>query len=220
VNICNQVPGTGETLNFLLADGQTLWGFRKGNTLYYYCDSQYSAVASQYPTSTQGSWTALKDFDLITLVRGAAPVISRVCIDFGLHLNAGWNMMSFTVTPSNASFASIFSGVSYYQVLTWSGTSYTTPTTVEAGRSYWVLVLQPRVLTIQGSSVDSYEFDSPAGWSMIGSIYNHNVNATLVFPGYYQLATWDGSQYVDSPTIDSGKGYWALVLSPTHIVVD
>ena len=79
VNICNQVPGTGETLNFLLTDGETLWGFRKGNTLYYYYVPQYSAIASQYPTRTQGAWVAISDFYLTTLVRGLAPLTTRLC---------------------------------------------------------------------------------------------------------------------------------------------
>lgn len=56
--------------------------------------------------------------------------------------------------------------------------------------------------------------------SMIGSIYNCTVNATKVFPGYYQLLTWSGTSYVPVTTIEPGKGYWALVLEPTHIVVD
>jgi predicted glutamine amidotransferase len=79
VDICNQVPGTGETLNFLLTDGQTLWGFRKGNTLYYYNDPQYLAIASQYPTSSQGAWITVSDFYLVTLLRSTAPSAQRLC---------------------------------------------------------------------------------------------------------------------------------------------
>lgn len=79
VGICNTVPGTGETLNFLLTDGQTLWGFRKGNTLYYCKDSQYLAIASQYPTASQGAWITISDFYLVTLLRGNAPSVQRLC---------------------------------------------------------------------------------------------------------------------------------------------
>lgn len=79
IDICNQVPGTGETLNFLLTNGTTLRGFRKGNTLYYYNDSQYLAVASQYPTSSQGAWITVSDFYLVTLVRGSSPSVQRLC---------------------------------------------------------------------------------------------------------------------------------------------
>ena len=48
-----------------------------------------------------------------------------------LTLNPGWNMVSFPVLPDDASFSSIFDDVKFYQVLTWDGTSYITPTNVE-----------------------------------------------------------------------------------------
>jgi predicted glutamine amidotransferase len=79
VSICNTVPGTGETLNFLLTDGQTLWGFSKGNTLYYYKDPQYLAIASQYPTTSQGAWITISDFNLVTLLKGNTPSVQRLC---------------------------------------------------------------------------------------------------------------------------------------------
>lgn len=138
---------------------------------------------------------------------------------YQLPLNVGWNMISFSVIPTDTSFSSIFTGMSYYQVLTWSGTNYVTPTNAEVGRGYWVLALSPTTLNLTGLPVQSYELDLPAGWSMIGSVYNNTVDGGTVFPGYYQLLTWDGGKYVDSTTIVSGKGYWALVLEPTHIVV-
>jgi predicted glutamine amidotransferase len=81
-DICNNVPGTSETLNFLLTDGETLWGFRKGGTsytLYYYNDSQYLAIASQYPTQSQGAWISVSDYYLVTLVRDNVPHVERIC---------------------------------------------------------------------------------------------------------------------------------------------
>jgi hypothetical protein len=128
-------------------------------------------------------------------------------------------MASFPVIPSDPSFSNIFSGVSYYQVLTWSGTSYITPTAAEAGRGYWALVLQTVDVGLCGTPVTSYELDLPAGWSMIGSIYGSTVDPETVFPGYYQLLTWSGTSYIDAKLagLESGKGYWALVLVNTHI---
>jgi pimeloyl-ACP methyl ester carboxylesterase/predicted MPP superfamily phosphohydrolase len=140
-------------------------------------------------------------------------------VSHNLLLDAGWNMVSFPAIPSNTSFASIFNGIGYYQVLTWSGTSYVTPTNAEAGRGYWVLVLSSTTVDVTGMPVNSYERDLPAGWSMIGSICNSAVDASTVFPDYYQLLTWSGTSYVAATTIESGKGYWALVQTPTHIRV-
>ncbi len=47
---------------------------------------------------------------------------------YEFELSAGWNMISFPSIPDNPSFSSIFSNVSFYQVLTWDGSSYVTPT--------------------------------------------------------------------------------------------
>jgi hypothetical protein len=137
-----------------------------------------------------------------------------------LQLQAGWNMVSFQVTPDNTSFSSIFNGVGYYQVVTWNGASYVTPTDAEAGRGYWALVLTPVQLNLTGITVINYELDLPAGWSMIGGLHGKAVNANDVFPSYYQLVTWSGTSYATATTIEPGKGYWALVLVPTHITVD
>jgi len=65
-------------MNFFLTDGETLWGFRRGYTLYYYYSEtspQYSAIASQPPTSTQDGWTALYDYNLIILTGNNPPYV-------------------------------------------------------------------------------------------------------------------------------------------------
>ncbi len=71
---------TWGTMNFFLTDGQTLWGFRLGNTLYYY-ESQsspyYSVIASQPPESDTTGWVALSDNNLIVL----APDCPSIIID-------------------------------------------------------------------------------------------------------------------------------------------
>ena len=139
---------------------------------------------------------------------------------FELQLVAGWNKVSFPFLPDDSSFSSIFSDVSFYQVLTWDGTNYITPVVAEAGVGYWVLVLEETTVTIDNADpVTSYTMTLPAGWSMIGSVYGDTVNADDVFPGFYQLLTWDSLGYVIATTIEPGKGYWALVLEPTTITV-
>jgi hypothetical protein len=132
-----------------------------------------------------------------------------------LDLDVGWNMVSFPVIPEDPSFASIFSEVDYYQVLTWTGTSYVTSENAEAGQGYWVLVLSPTAIFLEGTPVDCCELNLPAGWSMIGSVYDENVPNESVFSDYHQLLTWTGTNYASMSTIDPKKGYWALVLSPT-----
>jgi hypothetical protein len=139
---------------------------------------------------------------------------------YDLQLSAGWNLVSFAILPMDTAFTSIFSEVGFYQVYTWEGSSYVVPDAAEAGWGYWVLVLADTTVRITGTPVMSYERDLPAGWSLIGSIYPGAVDADLAFPGYYQLYAWDGTKYVAATTIDPWKGYWALVLEPTPLVVD
>lgn len=181
-------------------------------------DSAGTAVADMRKT-TEYSFAAESDVTYTFAVR------VFVAQNLSLHLNAGWNMVSFPVMPKNSSFSSIFSDVGYSQVVTWSGTSYVDAKTgnVEAGRGYWVLVLSETILNVTGGApVDNYECDLPGGWSMVGSIYNKTVDGETIFPDYYQLVTWSGTSYVDAKPvgIEPGKGYWTLVLEPTHIIVD
>jgi len=68
-------------MNFVFSDGTTLWAFRRGDSthlVYYYYNSAspvYSAVASQYPTSSQGSWVALSNYNLVELNRTGPPLL-------------------------------------------------------------------------------------------------------------------------------------------------
>ncbi len=137
-----------------------------------------------------------------------------------LSLKTGWNMVSFSVIPtSGTSFDSIFHGLDYYSVRTWTGTSYTTPSNVEIGRGYWVLVLAPTTLSITGIPVTSYSLDLTTGWSMIGSVNQGTVSDAMVFPGFYQSLTWTDNSYISATTIEPGIGYWVVVLAPVHIDV-
>jgi len=130
-------------------------------------------------------------------------------------------MVSFPILPDDASFSSIFADVSFYQVLTWDGSSYIAPNSAEAGVGYWILVLEETTITIQNADpVTGYTKELPAGWSMIGSVYGKTIDANTVFSGFYQLLTWDRTSYVSSTTIEPRKGYWALVLEPTTITAE
>jgi predicted glutamine amidotransferase len=75
VNEINAVGDGG--MNFFLTDGETLWGFCEGNSLYFYSDetSQYSVIASQPPTGNDSGWTEMQDHSLIILSRNGLPQI-------------------------------------------------------------------------------------------------------------------------------------------------
>ena len=65
-------------MNFFLTDGETLWGFCRGNTLYYYhseTDQQYSVIASQPPTGNSEGWKELYENNLVILTVDSSPII-------------------------------------------------------------------------------------------------------------------------------------------------
>jgi predicted glutamine amidotransferase len=80
------VTAGGDTsgLNFVLSDGTNMWAFRRHSltthTLYYLYDSVsgYTAVASQYPSSTQGNWVTINDYELVIIKPNKAPTIINV----------------------------------------------------------------------------------------------------------------------------------------------
>jgi hypothetical protein len=133
-----------------------------------------------------------------------------------LELNTGWNMVSLPITPDDPLASTVLSDAGYYQLVTWSGTGYLTATTFEAGRGYWLLVLQETNITLTGTPVETLNLTLSPGWSMIGGTTS-NVQAADVFPAYHQLVTWTGTGYTPATTFDPAKGYWALVLAETQI---
>lgn len=133
-----------------------------------------------------------------------------------LELGAGWNMVSLPVLPDDPLASSVLSDVEFYQLVTWSGTGYTPATTFEAGRGYWLLVLEDANLTLSGTHVGSLNLTLSPGWSMIGGISSEML-ADDVFPDFFQLVTWTGTGYTPATVFEPGKGYWALVLEETQI---
>ena len=137
-------------------------------------------------------------------------------VEFTLELNIGWNMVSIPVIPDDHSAASVLSDVGFFQLVTWSGTGYVPATSFEAGKGYWLLVLEDVNVTITGIPVDSLSLSLSTGWSMIGGTYDE-VQAADVFPGFYQLVTWTGTGYIPATVFEPGRGYWSLVLTETQI---
>jgi predicted glutamine amidotransferase len=79
--LCDKILGTGEQLNFFLTDGTTIWGYRQGKSLYYFYNTSnalYSVLASQYTSSSQGSWKTMSDGQLITMNQGGAPLVENI----------------------------------------------------------------------------------------------------------------------------------------------
>ena len=67
------IYAAGETthgLNFFLTDGDTLWAYKDGYSLYYFHDTSVgtcAGVASAHPTESQGYWVGMDDYTLLAL---------------------------------------------------------------------------------------------------------------------------------------------------------
>ena len=65
--------------NFFLTDGDAIWSFRRGRSLYYYQqDSQYSVVASAFPGSDKGEWQEVPEDSLVVMKRGVPLEIKSI----------------------------------------------------------------------------------------------------------------------------------------------
>ncbi|MGV8141081.1 MAG: DUF2341 domain-containing protein, partial [Candidatus Woesearchaeota archaeon] len=69
-----QANGITGAANFIMTDGETIYGFRNGNDLAYTYNATggYSVVASQ---ATSGTWTTMSNFQLVILKDGQTPVL-------------------------------------------------------------------------------------------------------------------------------------------------
>ena len=187
------------------------WGGASGDT------STGVAVTGDgvYVTGYTRSYGAGND-DTILIKYSRLSSTSTADLTFTLELFAGWNMVSLPVLPDDPLASTVLSGIEFNQLVTWSGTGYVTASEFEAGRGYWLLVMEDTNVTISGTPVQSLNLTLAPGWSMIGGPDN-DVPTADAFPGFYQLVTWTGTGYTSATVFEPGKGYWALVLEETQI---
>jgi len=155
---------------------------------------------------------------LATNVLSASVSVQSQGVTVTLELDAGWNMVSSPVIPEDPASASVLSDVGFYQLVTWSGSSYVVATSFEVGRGYWLLVLQDTNLTVTGIPLSEVSLTLSPGWSMVGGPYSA-VQASEVFSSFYQMVSWSGTSYTISSEFVPGMGYWVLVLEETQILL-
>ena len=132
-------------------------------------------------------------------------------------LIAGWNLISFPVIPTDTTPDAIF-GEALIGIYTWDGSNYVVPINVEPFVGYWILVLGDVTIPVTGAPVGTDDITLSPGWTLMGPGYTSTLSGD-VFLGYNQIVTWDGQEYVSSAILDSGVGYWALVLTETTVTL-
>ena len=131
-------------------------------------------------------------------------------------LSAGWNMVSLPVIPDDPTATAVMPPGEFFQLVTWSGTGYMGATVFEAGRGYWLLVLEDVNVTVMGDAVEEVTLDLPPGWSMVGGP-DSSIQAADVFTEFHQMVTWSGVGYEGGTSFEPGRGYWVLVLEETQV---
>lgn len=137
---------------------------------------------------------------------------------YNLELSEGWNLVSFPVIPSDASVASVMSGISDYSVKSWTGSSYNTPTSFEAGKGYWVKINEAETLILTGEEVETVTLNLETGYNLVG-VPNSIVQASDVLDGFYLVVAWTPSGYALSTSFQPGKGYLVLVSSDQTVTL-
>ena len=151
------------------------------------------------------------------------PVGNCTGIEYMLHIDAGWNMISLPVVPADNSVSAIFGGYGFwYTIYAYNPItgSYYTPTHIEKGRGYWFMAYNltesiSADIPICGGYIYTYTRDLTHGWNMIGSPINETslTNSSTVPAGSVLnfVYGWEGDHY--TPPIsdfEPGQGYWIL----------
>jgi len=161
-------------------------------------------------------------------------------ISYDLELYRGWNMISFPITPNDNGIKSVMQPINgkytrmfNYDSLAKSWRSHfaedtifnpeETIKTIEAGKGYWIEMLENTPLTVTGTRVVTYSGELHEGWNMIGYPYEVSASpqAALDSGSYYTVfhynttdAKWERyspyptfSQPNTITTLQPGRGY-------------
>ena len=147
----------------------------------------------------------------------------------------GWNLVSVSATPQNASTNVIFRELPTFLNSIWGLNAqtqrYNHPDLVEKGKSYWVYFASPAALGLVGQAItQDVQLNLSKGWNLIGNPFTYNVplaNLTVTYNGQTKSFTdansagwingfvwgWRADiQVYDAVNLMEGwKGYWFYV---------
>lgn len=209
------LDGGGLTADKLLAGGTVTVGL------------QATLAGTAHITATAGS---LSDTITVTLTGGTAVVIP---------LNAGWNLVSFNVTPFPSDTASVLGPLGSHLVVAqgydgggqsyYPGGSQNTLTHVDTLHGYWIKLNSADTLTVTGDRVYSSTTAIPlnAGWNLIGYLPQNPIGLGSALSSlggtYTAVLGYDRgamSYYAAMPSnmntlnsLEPKRGYWLYVTS-------
>jgi len=152
---------------------------------------------------------------------------------FDLQLSAGWNLISFPIMPLDLNASAVFSGIADSLVIvlsqdeSWSsyvpGRAVNSLSEIDVKKGYWILMNRSDVLILNGTTIDSIEYNLKQGWNLIA--YNSLLNQShahvfgLINESIIENFNYDGTWKKDS-TIVTGRGYWIKVSENISLVFD
>jgi len=160
-----------------------------------------------------------------------------------VELNKGWNLMSLPIVPDNKALAAVLAGimgnvtsVHHYNAATakwliYAPPDFSTLTTIEDGKAYWINMRADDTLTVVGQAVapPGYGPVPPTysvvqGWNMVGfrAMANMTVDDYLKGTNYVRIYGFDlneGGWFSLSKDADMepGLGYWVAFSTPGTI---
>lgn len=156
-----------------------------------------------------------------------------------INLNAGWNLISFDVSPADKSISNVFGALQTNNVQFITGfnngakifnpyqpLALNSLVEIEDGYGYWIKVENADVLTVEGTCIaDDYRIPLKAGWNLIAYPPDAPQNprdyfANLIANGDFEIVvgfnnhvlTYTGIGFVESlQLMENGFGYWVYV---------
>jgi len=173
------------------------------------------------------------------------PLVQILILQFEIKLESGWNLISLPLMPEDTSITSLLSPINGNYSIVWeynaSNTSDhwkkydpSTPfgndlTTMEPGKSYWIMMISYDILNVSGTIPESTDIELWSGWNLIGynslnpqtitdalSSINGNYNIVWAYNASDSIDHW--KKYDpntpfgnDLANMEPGKGYWILM---------
>ncbi len=142
------------------------------------------------------------------------------CVTYDFNIQGGaWYLISLPVVPENNAVETLFPGAAVAFGWNYTDRFYAQVSHLEAGKAYWLLMLQAQTVEVCGEPVETYSRNyATPGWDLTGSVITSSSLTANPVDGVLGMFGWNPAtgQYVQisSPfTVEPKQGYWILVLN-------
>jgi hypothetical protein len=186
----------------------------------------------------------LKDVDTSEVLREDEISFAATGVSVEVELNSGWNLMSLPIVPDDDDIEVVLAdimddviSVHYYRATTGTWLIYAPPdftslTTMEDGKAYWINMIAATNLTVVGQAIAAPgapgglppTYDVVEGWNMVGFKSTVNMTAGNYLDGtdpvrIYGFDITQGGWFplMTSQNMTPGLGYWVAFSEPGTI---